>query len=104
GKAIEAKEPIARVTVKMRGFMGYGASLAVVCLDCARKNYYFAFADPYRWEPKPCAFCNRQVHDHWRAHRRRSFCCEDCRRKWKARTRPSQALATSAPTFHEQVA
>jgi hypothetical protein len=88
GKAIEAKEPVARITVKTYGgFFGRaGPSLEVQCLDCANKDYSFAWGGN-QWEPTRCAFCGREVYDRWRRHRRRSFCCEGCRRKWKARMR-----------------
>jgi hypothetical protein len=75
----------ARMPVMTRGFVGRGATLEVQCLDCAGPNLSYTLN---QHEPAHCAFCGRGVYDRWRRHRRRSFCCETCRRKWKARSAP----------------
>jgi hypothetical protein len=93
GQAIAANQPIARMPVMTRGFVGRGATLEVQCLDCAGPNLSYTLN---QHEPAHCAFCGRGVYDRWRRHRRRSFCCEICRRKWKARSAPVSGAARRA--------
>jgi hypothetical protein len=59
--------------------IGWGSSIETVCLACAGDM------QSHQWMQGDCAMCGRQVYDLKRYDRRRMFCCEDCRRRWKNR-------------------
>jgi hypothetical protein len=79
GKDIASNEPVARPRVMGKRMFGWGSSIETMCLACAGDM------QSGQWMHGDCTMCGRQVYDLQRHDRRRMFCCEDCRRRWKNR-------------------
>ncbi len=61
--------------------MGLGLAIELQCLDCGNTASCSRFEV---WDCDRCEACGREVHQRVRRNRRRTFCCDDCRRRGKA--------------------
>jgi hypothetical protein len=94
GKAIEPNAPMVRMPVSRRGWMGVGVTIEVQCFDCGER----ALADRFFVVATRCMTCGREVHQAYRRNRRRTFCCDDCRRPGKrGGERHVESAAASLP-------
>jgi hypothetical protein len=87
GREFAPDEAVVRASVIVRRQNPLGRSTATElelrCLDCMSASVDGDFkrmiASLYGWQKTRCATCRRTVHQRYRANRKQTFCCQDCK-------------------------
>jgi hypothetical protein len=76
GTAIGLKDTVMRVPVADSNFLrrGMHSTVEIQCVACGVNRHRYL-------EETKCDTCGRKVFERFRRDRRRTFCCEDCRRR-----------------------